>query len=429
MTNNIKESPSINLSSSFHKIAKQFASEQSSRDQVKQVYLNTLAVQAVKSFLDWFHIETELDASDSWNFVLRRFNNVADLSIPNLGKLECRPILPDETSLQLPLEVTEERIAYIGVQFQEQLNEVELIGFYPALNSSEMMTEISLEKFKPIEQIINYLFRLETGNRFLESDDNLALKIKERLNCQSYVEIVAEFERIYRTVEEDDRRYQGGYILANLIGIQETDLVASTRGQNQQLEESEELVELAEDLLDKLSEIWEDNKSENNNDLIDSEKTTISNWSITKWFQEGIDELAAQVGWLFADYQLNMEGTRSISPKNSNEDKDREVFNQKYPKLPLTIAGQNYELRILSMDISINKWRFELRNTTLGGKIPPGFKLKLLDENGEDFENNEIVANKAEDTLDMEFEFESGEGVILEIEPIPDRYRREIIYF
>ncbi|MFW6296850.1 MAG: DUF1822 family protein [Halothece sp.] len=159
MVSTNQKNPIINLYQSVHNLAKQFASEQSSREKFKQVYLNTLAVQAVNRFLEWFEVETDLSAGDSWNSVLRRFNDVADLVIPELGIVECRPVFSEDTVIVLPPEVTEERLAYVGVRFQEQLNQVELIGFYPA---SDLVGEtIPISQLKPMEELIDYLFELE----------------------------------------------------------------------------------------------------------------------------------------------------------------------------------------------------------------------------------------------------------------------------
>jgi len=165
----------IQLTKQAHGDGRTFASKQCSQEKAKQVYLNTLAVYAVRSFLEWLNIETDLAAGDSWNSVIRLFNDVADLVIPNLGKLECRPVLPGETVITLPPEVTEDRICYIAVQFQEQLNEVQLLGFMPALDPEEPLSQIEIANLQPIENLIDYLDRLESAQDFLHSDDEVAV--------------------------------------------------------------------------------------------------------------------------------------------------------------------------------------------------------------------------------------------------------------
>lgn len=60
---------------------------------------------------------------------MRAIFDVADLLLPGIGKLECRPVLPGESKIILPAEVIQNRIGYVALQFNEQLDSVELLGF------------------------------------------------------------------------------------------------------------------------------------------------------------------------------------------------------------------------------------------------------------------------------------------------------------
>ncbi len=242
----------ITLSRDNHQLARQFSLQQDSVEKGKQVYLNTLAVCAVQSFLDWMGIETELNQGDSWNSVVRCFHNVADLVIPSVGKLECRPVLPGETVITLPPEVTEDRIAYIAVQFQEQLNEVQLLGFYPAIDPQSPTEELKITNLQPIEALIDYLNRLESALDFFQSNDPVAEKVKTRLIEQPLTAIIAEFKRIYHTYSKDEWRYAGAEFLAN--AAQEG--IAWRGGNREDNSNNDEWQDLAEELLNKLDEIW-----------------------------------------------------------------------------------------------------------------------------------------------------------------------------
>ncbi|MDJ0618741.1 MAG: DUF1822 family protein [Calothrix sp. MO_192.B10] len=112
-----------------HRVAGTFAAEQINTEKSKQVYLNTLSVYAVHRYLKWLGIETDLSQGDCWNPILRNRWNVADLVIPNIGKVECCPVLPGETTISVSPEATEERIGYLVVQFTEDLDQVQLLGF------------------------------------------------------------------------------------------------------------------------------------------------------------------------------------------------------------------------------------------------------------------------------------------------------------
>ncbi|MEK0178425.1 DUF1822 family protein [Microcoleus anatoxicus] len=248
------------LSRENHEIARKFSVQQDTVEKGEQVYLNTLAILGVRSFLDWLGIETDLNAGDSWHSVIRCFQDVADLVIPNVGKLECRPVLPGQTVISLPAEVTEDRIAYIAVQFQEQLNEVQLLGFYPAIDPQSPPETIEISRLQPIETLIDYIDRLESAQFFLQSDEEVAVKVREGLADQPTSEIAAQLERIYRTYNKYERRYAAGEFLANYVpanpgfafrgGAPVVDREESDDSQQTELQD------LAEELLEKLDEIW-----------------------------------------------------------------------------------------------------------------------------------------------------------------------------
>ena len=149
----------IPLGKDAHQKAEEFAAEQDNLDKGKQVYLNTLAVYAVNNYLKWLSIETALHQSDSWNWSTRTFFDIADLMLPNIGRIECRPVLPGEEVVVLPQEVTQERIGYIAVRFNKQLDFVEILGFVPArpiINNSEI---IEINRFESIDILIDIINR------------------------------------------------------------------------------------------------------------------------------------------------------------------------------------------------------------------------------------------------------------------------------
>ncbi len=147
-----------------HAKAAQFAAEQATTAKGKQVYLNTLAVYAVHTYLNWLEISTDLTQSDCWQPGLRAIFDIADLAIPEVGLLECRPVLPGDAAFAVPISATD-RIGYVAVQFQEDLNTVELLGFVRAaadqlVQSAEQAiapTEIQLQDLLPLDALLNLL--------------------------------------------------------------------------------------------------------------------------------------------------------------------------------------------------------------------------------------------------------------------------------
>ena len=76
------------LNSTVHQLALEFYKQHICAPKAKQVYLNTLAVYAVKTYLGYFGIETDLQGSDSQNIVLQMLSDCADLNVKGWGKLE-----------------------------------------------------------------------------------------------------------------------------------------------------------------------------------------------------------------------------------------------------------------------------------------------------------------------------------------------------
>ncbi|MDF5734551.1 MULTISPECIES: DUF1822 family protein [unclassified Nostoc] len=140
-------------------------------------------------------------------------------------------------------------------------------------------------------------------------------------------------------------------------------------------------------------------------------------WSIPQWLQTGVANLAQQWGWEKREFVVVPAGMRSAAPVMGLSRK-------------IIVAEHTYELRIFSKSASEDYvWRFELRSATPGGQIPAGFKLRLLTEDLQTFENNEDTATTFVDMLYLEVILELGEGLVWEIEPAPEDYDREILRF
>ncbi len=151
----------VTLALSAHQRAKEFQGYHSNAEKAKQVYLNTLAVYAVDFYLDCMGIETNWSASFSGNPVMQTILDVADLDIPKLGKLECRPVLPEDAVVCIPLEALSDRIGYVAVQLDETLREATLLGFSKTVPESGKLAigelrslPYLLEAVKPVPQPI-----------------------------------------------------------------------------------------------------------------------------------------------------------------------------------------------------------------------------------------------------------------------------------
>ncbi|MFN6484588.1 MULTISPECIES: DUF1822 family protein [unclassified Nostoc] len=163
MSNTQPDILSVPLPKNAHRWAEEFAAQQDNPQKGKQVYLNTLAVYAVHSYLKWLNIKTALNQGDSWHRGFRAIFDVADLVLPDVGKLECRPVLPGEVTIALSPSMTQDRIGYVGVQFSQQLDYVELLGFLPVREMTEspaILQIAQLQSFDALIEIIQMRTRL-----------------------------------------------------------------------------------------------------------------------------------------------------------------------------------------------------------------------------------------------------------------------------
>ncbi|MBO3458230.1 DUF1822 family protein [Aetokthonos hydrillicola Thurmond2011] len=144
-------------------------------------------------------------------------------------------------------------------------------------------------------------------------------------------------------------------------------------------------------------------------------------WSITQWLQTGVSEFGQKFGWGSIDSQLNLAGARGSSQASTLPTLVRR----------LTIAGEQYELRVQPKgNITSRVWRFELRKATRGELIPSGVKFRLLTEDLQPFDGNQVRAKTPVDQLYIEVALgTSSQGLVWQTEPTPEDYQSEILFF
>jgi len=152
---------SVPLTLASHHRAQLFYQRQSDPHKAKQIYLNTLAVEAVHTYLGWLGIASDRQASDSSDPLVQTLADIADLEVLGQGKLECRPVLPEATTCYIPPEVNEDRIGYLPVRLDADLQTATLLGFIPG---TEISTEISadtqevpLARLSPVTALFEYV--------------------------------------------------------------------------------------------------------------------------------------------------------------------------------------------------------------------------------------------------------------------------------
>lgn len=165
-TNLINESYiTVPLFSPEIETSRKFATQQLKPEHREQVFLNSLAVYAVHTYLKHGNIETDLEQSSSWHPLERALFDVSDLYIPYLNtSVECCPIKPNETRVNFTANSLDKNImGYVAVQFLDSLDEVRLMGYLSAGKLEEDISELPLTEFGHTSNIFDDLFILDEG--------------------------------------------------------------------------------------------------------------------------------------------------------------------------------------------------------------------------------------------------------------------------
>lgn len=144
-------------------------------------------------------------------------------------------------------------------------------------------------------------------------------------------------------------------------------------------------------------------------------------WSILQWMQTGVSDFAQKFGWGSVELQTSAEGARGSQQTSALPTLVKQV----------TLNGQQYQLRLQPKgNIEERIWRFELRSQTNGELIPTGVKLILLTEDLQPFAGNQAQATTPVNMLYVEVALsDAGEGLVWQIEPTPEDYECEILFF
>ncbi|MEH2042923.1 DUF1822 family protein [Nostoc sp.] len=174
--------------------AEELRRQQATPAKGEQVYLNTLSVSFVNYYLCCMGFETDLHKSDSWNVIQQTLMDVADLSLKNLGLLECRPVLEDAQFVYVPPEVQSNRIGYVAVQIGKSFREATLLGFVKQVQTDLL----PINQLQPLDNLLEYLEELsqlqvaEIADSSLECNQNL-------VNLKQWLENI--FEAGWQEVE------------------------------------------------------------------------------------------------------------------------------------------------------------------------------------------------------------------------------------
>lgn len=130
----------------------------------EQIQLNTIAVLVVRNYLQLMGITTDLSQSDSWNPIGRLSADVADLVLPQIGRLECRAIAVGSLYCSVPPEVWHDRIGYVVVEIDAARQTARLLGFVAAVETEQL----DLNQLQPIEVLLEHLDQLRSQSPIVQ---------------------------------------------------------------------------------------------------------------------------------------------------------------------------------------------------------------------------------------------------------------------
>lgn len=196
MTSNAME---ISIPNAVQIQARSFAMGMPNVDLAEKVYLNTLAVYAVESFLQEAEIETHWAASDSWQPSLATPIDAADLEVVGVGKIECRPVFLDRAvPVEIPLTAVEDRVAYVAVGFGEMLDRAQLLGFVYEYPPNILTLSVRQFRKHSVEFLPNYLRTIQQVIAVVsERIDHPLRTVQEKFPGRSLNEIIAKLEKIF----------------------------------------------------------------------------------------------------------------------------------------------------------------------------------------------------------------------------------------
>jgi hypothetical protein len=125
---------------------------------LKQLIQNLLAVRAVSHWLDIYGIAYEWQKSDCVNPLIHLGEEVADLYLSGLGRLECRAIKNGSQTLHIPAETWQNRLGYLFVEISDDLRAGQIVGFLDSVQTER----VARRALQPIDTLFEVLALAES---------------------------------------------------------------------------------------------------------------------------------------------------------------------------------------------------------------------------------------------------------------------------
>jgi Protein of unknown function (DUF1822) len=324
---------SIPLIQADRQAAQRFAQEQPNPDKAKQVYDNAIAVLAVNHYLQLIDIKTDLKASDCWNPAGRLGADIADLMLPGIGRLECRATHPLEQTCFIPPDASIDRVGYVFVQLDEDYREGILMGYVPESTQSEVW----LNQLQSLDDLIDHL-------AFLEQSRLIHLRLW----------LDRQFESDWQAVE-------------TVLKTSEAELAIAFRGQPFKTRSESNIQDLVAQIYDSTDSTQHSVLAERLGNIgIASPEAILALAHLIRSTEDEETRWAAAESLWMLDPGNPVAGIRRVAD------------------LGMQLAGHAIALMVAIVPKGDAEMAVLLRVYPMGKSrsLPPGLKLRLLDENG-----------------------------------------------
>lgn len=172
---------------------------------------NLLATIAVHDYLKLQGYLPDLAASDSWNPILGRTGEVADLVVSQVGQFECCAMEPDRLTCPVPSEGQFGRTGYVAVEIDAQGHWGWLLGFIPGGDKVNPIETLNRGELHSMDEFGHHLHRLWLLWTIVQEGS-------EPWDVELRAEMVALLERNYRTLSAAQRPMRAAAEMTQLWG-------------------------------------------------------------------------------------------------------------------------------------------------------------------------------------------------------------------
>jgi hypothetical protein len=217
----------IPISSTARQKARQMAELCRDTERRETMQRNLLATIAVHDYLSLQGYLPDLGASDSWNPILGRTGEVADLVVSQVGRLECCAMEPGQPNCSVPSEGRFGRSGYVAVEVDVEERWGWMLGFIPGGDEIDPIEILNREGLLSMDEFGHHLHRLWLlWNIVQESTEPWDVELRG--------EMVALLERIYRTRSAAQRPMRAAAEMTQLweeevAGVGQRELAGASR--------------------------------------------------------------------------------------------------------------------------------------------------------------------------------------------------------